>query len=265
MIVACLAIAAFPIILGALLGILVAIAANKSGEPQLSRFFTALATACPANALAALLQFSLPWLSPAIAAGAFAREREMGTWDLLRSTALGEPAIVLGKFLGSLALLWPGLLVLVLLSPFQVVWEISNFGGIGASLFSSPIAPEQISEPIAILSLIPAAIAGQLQFWSRLLFHTGIGLFVSALFHSSGAAIAVTYGAILTVRALFGLFNAIAQSLLVVFLLSQMTSTTNLLSPLSLGVSIYTLVVVAAEFMGTVALVGASIWYLQQV
>lgn len=264
-IVVCLAIVAIPIILGVLLGILVAVAAKAAGESQLSGFFTAMATACPANALASLLQFALPWLSPAIAAGAFARERERGTWDLLRSTTLGEPAIVLGKFLGTLALLWPGLLTLVLLTPFQVVWGISNVSGLGASLLSLPAMLEQTIEPIEIVTMISLAIAGQLQFWSRLLFHTSIGLFISALFHSSGAAIAVTYGAILTVRTLFWLFNAIAESLLLVFFFSQMTSATIPFLPLSLGVSAYTLVIFAAEIAATVALVGASIWYLQQV
>ncbi len=200
----------------------------------------------------------MPWITPAISAGAIAREREMKTWDLLQSTTLGEPAIVLGKFFGSLALLWPALLLLLLLSPFQAIGGINVTAG-QSVLFSLPYMAEETFDPLWLLPLTLILAAGVLKTWSRLLFHTSIGLFLSTLCQSAGTAIALTYGALLTVRAAFWLLDNLAYALFFVF-----AGVMEAINWFLFGSGTYMLLTVAAEVVGTVALLGASVWRLQQ-
>jgi hypothetical protein len=78
-----------------------------------------------------LLGFALPWIAPALTAAATARERELGTLDLLRTTLLTERSIVLGKLGGCLIRLWPGILALVLLTSVHIVWVAGSLRIIG--------------------------------------------------------------------------------------------------------------------------------------
>lgn len=74
-----------------------------------------------------LLGFALPWIMSALAAMTIAHEQELGTLDLLRATLLAERSIVLGKLAGCLVRLWPGILVLMLLTSVHIVWVAGNF------------------------------------------------------------------------------------------------------------------------------------------
>lgn len=71
----------------------------------------------------------LIFLTPAISAGALAGERERQTFDLLRCTGLSAPAIVLGKYLASMAfvllLLWAAVPVFSLAFLFGGVTPLS--------------------------------------------------------------------------------------------------------------------------------------------
>ncbi|MGD1993247.1 MAG: hypothetical protein PVI59_08650, partial [Anaerolineae bacterium] len=170
---------------------------------------------CPATALGALLRFLLPWVAPAIAAISIAREREMGTWELLRSTALTEREIVLGKLAGVLGRLWPALLAMALLTPFQFVSAMVIQGGNLGIVSTVMVQIESSNGPDLLPVLLIAALqslVSQLAPWSRLALNAVVGLTASALARSTGAAIALAYGGVIGIRVVLmvvgGLFGA---------------------------------------------------------
>lgn len=149
-----------------------------------------------------LLSLILPWIAPALTAGTIARERELGTLDLLRATLLTERGIVLGKLMGCLAWLWPGIVALVALAPFQLVRMA------GGGLFVCPS-----SDLVSVLAIVTESGVERMWLWlvvsilaacfrplSDLAFNAAVGLFVSALARTPGMAVAASYGAILVVR-----------------------------------------------------------------
>lgn len=170
---------------------------------------------CPATALGSLLRFVLPWIVPAMAAISIAREREMRTWEVLRSTALTEREIVLGKLAGVLGRLWPALLAMALLTPFQFVSAMviqgGNLGIVSTVMIElgSSTGPDLL--PILLIGALQSLVS-QLVPWSRLALNAVVGLTASAFARSTGAAIALAYGGVIGIRVILmvvgGLFNA---------------------------------------------------------
>jgi hypothetical protein len=223
-----------------------------------------------------LLGIALPWIAPALAASTIARERELGTLDVLRATLLSERAIVLGKLMGCLAQLWPGLLLLVLLAPFQV------FGVLGSSaLCLCPAYPEAASLMLAselgveyvILGLALQIVSGTLRPLVDVIFHTALGIFISAVVRSPGVAIAISYGAILVVRAAVWLVTSVLGAVLLSVFIG--VGITGLppgapgmgMEPTVLGglfSGLIPLVVLLAEFLGAIGLVWGAIRWLER-
>ena len=187
----------YPAVMGAALGCGATLAFNRQSGAQLAALATGVPALCLLNTVTGLLAFALAWIVPALTATSIARERELGTLDLLRATLLTERAIVLGKLGGCLARLWPGVLALALLTPFQVVRTTGSI-----------LTPYPSALMLALVSgtrwswagLALAGVAGALRPWSGLAFHAAVGLFVSAWSHSSGTSVAVSYGAIIVAR-----------------------------------------------------------------
>lgn len=162
-----------------------------------------LATFCPAAALGALVRFTLPWIVPAVAAISIAREREMGTWELLRSTALTEREIVVGKLAGVLGRFWPALLAMALLTPFQIISAMVTQGGNWGIVSTVMVEIGSSSGPELWPVLLMAALqslVSQLVPWSRLSLNASVGLAASALSRSTGTAIALAYGGVIGIR-----------------------------------------------------------------
>ncbi len=229
-----------------------------------------IAAVCPANGLAALLGFALPWIVPAIAASTIVREREIGTWDLLRTTLLSERGIVLGKLGGCLGRLWPGLLALALLAPFQVVWNVMiqavTMGSMSAILADFTAGAEWSRWP-ALLGLVLIGLVAQLLPWSHLALHTAAGLLASARSRSSTTAIACAYGGVILLRAGLWLVDVSITAVITPLALS-LTSTTWDASYLNLGRSLAmafkTLATVAIEVAIAAALIWAAVWWLKR-
>ncbi|OQY18054.1 MAG: hypothetical protein B6I34_11305 [Anaerolineaceae bacterium 4572_32.1] len=136
----------YPVVLGATLGCgaIVALSAGLSNlsvpvrflEPggiQMAALVTGVPVICLVGTATTLLSVALPWIAPALTSATIARERELGTLDLLLTTLLTERSIVLGKLGGCLARLWPGILALALLTPFQLVGT-SLLGGYSSTI-----------------------------------------------------------------------------------------------------------------------------------
>lgn len=232
---------------------------------------------CPAVALGSLLRFVLPWIVPAIAAISIARERETGTWELLRSTALTEREIALGKLAGVLGRLWPALLAMALLTPFQFVSATAMQGGNVGIMSTVMIEAGSSSGPDLLPILLIAALQGlmaQLAPWSRIGLNAAVGLAASALSRSTGTAIATAYGGVIGIRVAIavvgGLFNAgamMAGGLLGV-LFDTLTQSTFGMTFFGWGFSVLTsfqiLLVVALEIALAVGLIRLAIWGIER-
>ena len=265
----------YPVVLGAALGcgVIVALSVGLGDlfeplgflnpfELQLAALVTGVPVVCLVSVAASLLSFALPWIAPALTGAAIARERELGTLDLLRATLLTERSIVLGKLGGCLARLWPGLLALLLLAPFQLL-------GVSASglLFgqSSLIMLAGMGTGRTWLWVILAGVSGWLKPWGDLALNATIGLFASALARTSGAAIAITYGAIIVTRATLWLMSSILSSVLMVLLLSDPMESGGVSMEYGMLVSgLIPLATVFAEIAGAALLVWAAIWWLKR-
>ena len=220
-----------------------------------------------------LLSTALLWISPALAAAAIARERELGRFDVLRTTLLSESAIVLGKLGVCLAQLWPGILLLVLLAPFQVVRMLGgnvmclgpSYLNLAALMLASELGVEYV-----IVSLVLSAFVGALRPLADLALHIGLGMFISSLLRSSGTAIAATYGAILVVRVAAWLVTSIGGSVLI-YGLTDLAILDDAFAGLGAGVSmlswlalsLVSLVLIGGEVFAALLLVGGAVWRLQ--
>jgi hypothetical protein len=274
----------YPALLGAAVGYGVALALSDSLGVQVAALATGLPVVCLVSVVTSLLSFALPWIAPALTAATIARERELGTLDLLRATLLTERSIVLGKLAGCLARLWPGLLALALLSPFQVVWMA------GSSLFAIPSSLNVLTMGtgfaalmmdvgfdtnwqtwalvlvLAVLTVVP----GLLKPWCDLALNAAVGLFVSVRSPSSGAAIAISYGAILVVRVALWLGTSVLWPLLLMLVGTAQASllgTTLAMQETAMMLVIPGLVLLATVFVeavGAASLVWGAIWWLKR-
>ncbi len=261
----------YPALMGAMLGCGVALALvalldrlsvpAPVWEVQLGALVTGLPTVCLASAASSVLAFALPWLAPALTSATIARERELGTLDLLRATLLTERSIVLGKLGGCLAQLWPGILILALLSPFQLI-VVSSGGWLGSPNFLTSLAMG--FDPGGELLwgwLLLTGVAGLCRPWSDLMLHAAIGIFVSTLARSTGLAVAASYATIIVVRtALY-----MATSLLGVALMMAPIVTLDPMGGTMLVIpSLTALGIVLIQFVGAALLVWAAIWWLKR-
>jgi hypothetical protein len=220
-----------------------------------------------------LLNIALPWIAPALAAATIARERELGTLDVLRTTLLSGRAIVVGKLLGCLAQLWPGLLLLVLLAPVQVVGVLG-----GSSLCLCPSYSDvamlmmnaEMGVEYFILRLFVQVVMGMLKPLVDVFFHLALGVFISVFMRSSGVAIAVSYGAVLIARvAVWLVTSVLGAALLYAFMGIDMASGVPSIGvgPEVLGgllSNLIPLAVLLAECLGAIGLVWGAIWRLER-
>lgn len=236
---------------------------------QLGALGMAAPVACLLGLLTWLLSLVLSWVAPALAAVTIAREREAGTLDLLRVTLMTERSIVLGKLGGCLIQLWPAILTLALLSPFQLL--MASGGGV----FGFPTLPVFLSDEFGASTALTwvwlalSALIGLLKPWGNLSLHTGVGLFVSALSRSTGGAIAASYGAIIALRIGLYLLTMIINVVLVMLpgiSLSTSESVTGgaLMATVFVVPSLVTLTMVLLEFGGGLLLVKGATWALER-
>jgi hypothetical protein len=256
----------YPAALGAALGCGIAFVLGDLLKTRLAAVVSAVPAACLLSGLAWLLGFALPWIAPALTAAVIARERELGTFDLLRTTLLTERSIVLGKLGGCAVRLWPGVLALVLLTPFQVAWA---FGGVASGFSGLPLLALLAAQPgfdIAQLWawLLLAGVAGLLKPWSDLAFHAAVGLVVSVLSRSVGVALAISYGAILAVRAMAWLATSLLLPVLLALVASPGLGEPYMAYAL-VGPGLASLAVVIAEMVAGLLLTWAAIWWLKRV
>ncbi len=238
----------YPVLLGTSLGYGVALALNDSLATRTLALATGLPLVCAVSAVAWLLSLLLPWIAPVLTGMAIAREREMGTFDLLRATLLTERSIVLGKLAGAMAQLGPAILVMALLTPFQLaltstgVWAGQIMGG-------SELGVKWVG------ALLLMVVAGWFKPWASLVFGAALGIFVSALSRTSSAAIAATLGTLIVVRVALGFAGSVLISVLP---FSFRSPEMVLLSP-----GLVSLATVLIEGVGAVLAVWAAIWWLK--
>jgi hypothetical protein len=258
----------YPALLGCMAGYGVILVLTDSLVQRLSISVTALPMVCLLSAVSSLLSSLLPWVAPAFTGSTIVREREMGTLDLLRTTLLTERSIVLGKLGGCLARLWPAILTLILLWPFQLV--VVAVGG----LVSSPVLGSiPLMDGVAIDVgwpwgwLLLSGFVGLLSPWAHLAFHGAVGVFISVVTRSTGAAIAISYGAILVARAGLWLLVSVLGSLPLLLdglLIAPTGSSETGVTAMMLASTLPPLVSVCVESAGAALLVWAAIGWLKR-
>ena len=232
----------YPALLGAALGYGVIVALSRSEQVLLAALVTGVPAVCLMGVFTGLLAFVLPWIVPALTAASIARERELGTLDLLRTTLLTERAIVWGKLGGCLVQLWPGILTLALLAPFQLLW-------VGSASWSFYL-PAMLMGPLSDTAwswgwLILVGVAGLLRPWGDLALHAAVGLLVSARARSSGVAVFIAYSAILVVRVSLWLARSLLSSVL--------------MAPAQMALGM-----VLVEFAGAALSLWGAIWWMKR-
>lgn len=241
----------------------VKIAAGVTGFPIIALFSVA----------AWLLSWGLPWIAPALTASTIARERERGTLDLLRATLLSERSIVLSKLGARLLMLWPGIFLLLILAPFQIIGSL----GLGGC-FCPGMAPLGMMPALYGMSdlddwrwiaawLISTLVLGTLQPLANLAFHAAIGVFISALAASSGAAVVLSYGAVIAVRAFIQLITSLLGPVVIFALLEALSAAIDSLVFEQTSfwmLSVLPFLVVMVEFISSVVLVWAAAWRLKR-
>jgi len=252
----------YPALLGAALGYGVLLVFSDlfddPGGIHVAALVTGVPVVCLVTVVTSLLSMALPWIAPALTATTIARERELGTLDLLRATLLTERSIVLGKLGGCLARLWPGVLMLILLAPFQLIW-VAGSGSTG--LLSLVMIDSGFDIDQAWVWLLLTGVAGWLKPWGDLALHAAVGLFASALCRSSGAAIVVSYSAILVVRVALWLGQMLFSSLWSL----QFVDWAQPMPAMVLVVpSLLSLAVAFIEMVGAALLVWAAVWWLKR-
>jgi hypothetical protein len=255
----------YPVLLGCAVGYGVALLLADSLVTQLSISVTALPMVCLLSAASSLLSTLLPWIVPALTASTIVRERELGTLDLLRTTLLAERSIVLGKLGGCLVRLWPAILALALLTPFQLIVIA------GGGLMSSPgLAGILSMDPITtdVGWLVLAGLVGLLRPWAHLALHGAVGVFASVVARSTGVAIALSYGAIFVFRTgLWLLVSVVGPLFLLVrggMAIDPIGSAETGRAAMLLGSVLPPLVSICIESAGAALLVWAAIWWLKR-
>jgi len=264
----------YPVLLGIVLGFGVMLVLTDWVGVQVAAVATGVSLGAMLGIVVWLLSMALLWIAPGLAAATIARERELGRFDVLRTTLLSEWAIVLGKLGACLAQLWPGILLLVLLAPFQVVRMLggsvtclgpSSYFNLATLALASELGVEYV-----IVSLLLSAFVGALRPLADLALHIGLGMFISTLLRSSGTAIAVTYGAVLVVRVAAWLVTSIGGSVLVYGLMDPVIFENSFVS-LGAGMSMLSwlalvfvsLVLIVGEVLAALLLVGGAVWRLR--
>jgi len=253
----------YPVLLGAVLGCGITLALTNSLEVQLTALAAGVPVFCTLSVVTMLLSFALAWIAPALTATTIARERELGTLDLLRTTLLTERSIVLGKLGGCLARLWPGILALALLSPFQIAL-LSVSGSLGLSSLAMTGIDSVPRTGLFWVWLLLAGLIGWLRPWSDLALHATVGLFVSALTRSSGTAVAIAYSAILVARVAFYLVSSLANVVLVAVPATLVNTPETMMSVAFAIPTLVSLGTVLVEFVGAALLVWGAVWWMKR-
>ncbi len=253
----------YPVLLGAVLGYSVMLAVTDALRMKLAIIATGVPAVCLVGVTTSLLSFALLWIVPALTATTIARERELGTLDLLRATLLTERSILLGKLGGCLAQLWPGILTLALLVSFQVVW-VAVSGVFG--LFSLPgLTADFVFDAERLwVWLLLMGLAGLLKPWGDLALHAAVGIFVSTLCRSSSAAVAVSYSVILVARVALQLAISILMPLLSLADTTYISLGTTMTTTMMVSSLLPSLATVFIEISGAALLVWAAIWWLKR-
>jgi hypothetical protein len=264
----------YPVLLGIALGFGVMLVLTDWVGVQVAAIVTGVSLGVVLGMVVWLLGTALPWIAPALAAATITRERELGRLDLLRTTLLSERAIVLGKLGACLAQLWPGVLLLVLLAPFQIIGMLGGSVLCLCPSYSDLIALVLASEfgvEYVLVALVLSVFVGTLRPLVDMVLHAGLGVFVSALLRSSGAAIAATYGAVLAVRVTAWLAMSIMGSVLVYGSLDTAVFDPTFANPgagmsmLSwLAPSVTSLVLIVGEVLAALLLIWGAVWWLQR-
>ena len=251
---------AYSVLLGGALGCLLTWVLIDREKVRLAVALVSVPAHCVVGPLFGLLSVGLPWIAPVFTAPSIARERELGTLDLLRVTLLGERSIVLGKLAAALARLWPGVLALLLLLPFRIILSVGSVSP--GSLFFAPdplIKPEE--EWLWWIGVAMLGVSDLLRPWGDLAFHATVGLFASSLFRSSTLAIAAAYGAIVVARAGIGLVGMLFP---VLFLAVPIGMGDSPLVMALIAPSVASLVTALGEGIASVLLVWGTILRLER-
>lgn len=253
---------------------------SRSVEARVGTALAAVPAVCLLGFVYWAASMALMWIAPALAALTIARERGAGTLDILRTTPLTERSIVLGKLAGCLIRLWPVILLVLLLAPLQAVQFVAG----SVSCF-----------PLSYRTLVPLWTvyeSAQTGFWGWMLlatgvsilwgwlgllgttaFHLAVGLFMSTLVRSAGAAIAASYGVILGVRMMEGiLVSFLFPIVMTVALVPLMGADTYMTADQTMtGIGYMALVAMLGallpmvfEIVGAVLLVQGAIWKLSR-
>jgi hypothetical protein len=261
----------YPVLLGIALGYGVMLLLTRASQGVLA---VVLVTGVPISVILGLvvwlLGLGLPWIAPVLSAPAFAREREMSTFDILRTTLLSERALVLGKLGACVAQLWPGILLLILLAPFQL---LGVFGG-GTLCMCPPYydvasllsISDQGAELVIVWGVV-RVVLGMLRSLADILLNTSIGLFISTMVRSSGAAVSFTYGVVLVIRVMVWLFSSVLGTALIYsFFSSQILydfPTSYLADAFDwLLINLPSFLIIGFEIVGSIGLIWGAIWRL---
>jgi hypothetical protein len=267
----------YPVLLGVALGIGVMLLATDEFGVQVAAVAIAAILGLPLGLLVWFLSTALPWIAPALTAATIARERGMGTLDLLRATLLTERSIVLGKLGACMIQLWPGILLLILLSPFQITGQL--VGGVGSGLCLCPCASSDGAllalalgfgtEYVWVLVAL-AVVLGTLRPLAALALNAAVGMFVSVLSRSTGVAVAAAYGAVLAMRAFLWLLMSFMTPMFflvldpAIFDPAYAYSVSGPSQVVQWLPSLLPLLEMVVEFAGAVMLVGGAIWWLKR-
>jgi len=252
----------YPALLGAALGYGLVVALSDSASVQVAALVTGVPMVCAVTVVNGLLSFALPWIAPALTAASIVHERELGTLDLLRATLLTERAIVLGKLGGCLARLWPGILALALLAPFQLVWVGASGGSSYLPLLTLDFT--SIAQlPWAWLVLI--GVAGVLRPWADLALYAAVGTFASVPARSSGVAVAISYGAIIVIRVSLSLVTSLLSVAMMAIPGGANGVSGFLLDDVLMIPALTSLGRVVIEFVGAALLVWGAIAWLKRI
>jgi hypothetical protein len=235
---------------------------------QLAALVTGVPAVCLLSVVSWLLALVLTWIAPALTATTISRESELGTLDLLRSTLLTERSIVLGKLGGCAVRLWPAILTLALLTPFQLTWVV---GGGSSSISSLTMTGIMVDSAVGRAQfwiwLLLAGVTGWLRPWGTLALNAAVGMLASVVARRSGAAVAIAYGAIIVLRvgmAMVTYFSNLAivavPSLLVD--LSQAAITADTMSSALVLPSLVSLGILLLEFAMAAGMIWMAIWWL---
>ncbi len=169
------------------------------------------------------------WAMPALIAPLITRERELGTWDLLRSTPLTTRQIVWGKLAGVLVR-YPLWLLAAATFPAQLAVTVLP-GAAAGNLLSSPrlMADQVLSRNLSWQLGLAAGGVGLLliaQQISGILACIGVSLVCSTFTRRSSSAIALAYASMIFVQILGGGLVWIAAMIAAFALQPKTTPTT---------------------------------------